>query len=112
MENFFESLNSTGIDDIGSEVVPKYNPASIKQTTDFLDNIDASKQHLVFSFLKMKVPSQDDFDQYWEEAKKEFIDYFLENPNLTVHDIDIETFTIPRKGSYSLPKLQNIGSTK
>ena len=109
----FQGMNSTGVDDSGGEVVPKYNPKIRQEVTDFLDNMSPNNKPLVFKWLRMEEPSLNDeeFDEKFEIAKKKLINFFEENPNITVGNIDIETFTIPSKGGDGIPRVQNIGGS-
>jgi hypothetical protein len=61
----------------------------------------------------MEEPSLNDeeFDDKFEVAKKKLIDFFQENPNISIGGIDIETFTMPSKGGDGVPRLQNIGGS-
>ena len=109
----FQGMNSTGVDDSGGEVVPKYNPKIRQEVTDFLDNMSPNNKPLVFKWLRMEEPSLNDeeFDEKFEIAKKKLINFFEENPNITVGNIDIETFTIPSKSGDGIPRVQNIGGS-
>ena len=109
----FQGMSSTGVDDAGGEVLPKYNPKIQQEVTDFLDNMTPNNKPLVFKWLRMEEPSLNDeeFDDKFEVAKKKLIDFFQENPNISIGGIDIETFTIPGKGGDGVPRLQNIGGS-
>jgi hypothetical protein len=109
----FQTMSSTGVDDAGGEVVPKYNPKIRKDVVDFLDNLSPSNRPLVFKWLRMEEPSISDpeFDEKFEYAKKRLVSFFEENPNITIDGIDIESFTIPAKGGDGIPRVQNIGGT-
>jgi hypothetical protein len=109
----FQGMSSTGVDDAGGEVLPKYNPKIQQEVTDFLDNMTPNNKPLVFKWLRMEEPSLNDeeFDDKFEIAKKKLIDFFQENPNISIGGIDIETFTIPGKGGDGVPRLQNIGGS-
>jgi len=109
----FQGMSSTGVDDAGGEVLPKYNPKIRQEVTDFLDNMTPNNKPLVFKWLRMEEPSLNDeeFDEKFEIAKKKLADFFQENPNISVGGIDIETFTMPGKGGDGVPRLQNIGGS-
>jgi hypothetical protein len=109
----FQGMSSTGVDDAGGEVLPKYNPKIQQEVTDFLDNMTPNNKPLVFKWLGMEEPSLNDeeFDDRFEIAKKKLIDFFQENPNISIGGIDIETFTMPGKRGDGVPRLQNIGGS-
>ena len=109
----FQGMSSTGVDDAGGEVLPKYNPKIQQEVTDFLDNMTPNNKPLVFKWLGMEEPSLNDeeFDDKFEVAKKKLIDFFQENPNISIGGIDIETFTMPGKRGDGVPRLQNIGGS-
>jgi len=109
----FQGMSSTGVDDAGGEVLPKYNPKIRQEVTDFLDNMTPNNKPLVFKWLRMEEPSLNDeeFDEKFEIAKKKLADFFQENPNISVGGIDIETFTMTGKGGDGVPRLQNIGGS-
>jgi hypothetical protein len=106
-------MNPTGVDDSGSEVVPKFNPKIRKDVIDFLDDLSPSNRPLVFKWLRMEEPSisDPDFDEKFEKAKKILVEFFEENPNVNISTIDMEKFTIPNKGGDGIPRVQNIGGT-
>ena len=109
----FQGMSSTGVDDTGGEVLPKYNPKIRKEVVDFLDNLSPNNKPLVFKWLRMEEPSlkDEDFDEKFEYAKKRLVSFFEENPNISVSGIDIETFTIPGKGGDGVVRTNNIGGT-
>jgi hypothetical protein len=109
----FQGMSSTGVDDAGGEVLPKYNPKIQQEVSDFLDNMTPNNKPLVFKWLRMEEPSLNDeeFDDKFEIAKKKLVDFFQENPNISIGGIDIETFKMPGKGGDGVPRLQNIGGT-
>jgi hypothetical protein len=109
----FQGMSSTGVDDAGGEVLPKYNPKIQQEVTDFLDNMTPNNKPLVFKWLRMEEPSLNDeeFDDKFEIAKKKLIDFFQENPNISISGIDIETFTMPGKRGDGIPRVQNIGGS-
>ena len=106
----FQGMSPTGVDDYDGEVLPKYNPKIRQQVTDFLGNMSPNNKLLVFKWLSMEEPSLDDkeFDEKFEIAKNKLIDYFEENPNISIGGIDIEGFTIPSKSGDGIPRVQNI----
>ena len=109
----FQGMSSTGVDDTGGEVLPKYNPKIRQEVTNFLDDLTPSNKPLVFKWLRMEEPSlkDEEFDEKFEYAKKRLINFFEENPNISVSGIDIETFTIPGKGGDGVVRTNNIGGT-
>lgn len=109
----FQSMSSTGVDDTGGEVVPRFNPKIRKEVIDFLDDLSPSNRPLVFKWLRMEEPSisDTDFDEKFEYAKKRLVKFFEDNPNISVGSIDIESFTIPSKGGDGIPRVQNIGGS-
>lgn len=109
----FQGMNSTGVDDTGGEVVPKYNPKIRQEVTDFLDNLSPNNRPLIFKWLGMESPNVGDesFDDKFEYAKKRLVKFFEENPNISIGSIDMESFTIPGKSGDGIPRVQNIGGT-
>lgn len=109
----FDSFSPTGIDDIGSEVLPKYNPKRKKEAVDFIEDLSPSNRPLVFKWLGMEEPSLNDpdFDSKFDVAKEKLVNYFESNPNIQISSIDIERFTLPGKNSNRIPKVTNIGGT-
>ena len=109
----FQGMSSTGVDDTGGEVLPKYNPKIRQEVTNFLDDLTPSNKPLVFKWLRMEEPSlkDEEFDEKFEIAKKRLINFFEENPNISVSGIDIETFTIPGKRGDGVVRTNNIGGT-
>jgi hypothetical protein len=109
----FQGMSTTGVDDAGGEVLPKYNPKIQQEVSDFLDNMTPNNKPLVFKWLRMEEPSLNDeeFDDKFEIAKKKLIDFFQENPNISISGIDIETFTMPGKRGDGISRTNNIGGT-
>jgi hypothetical protein len=108
----FESFHETGVDE-GDSVVPKHNPKRQTEIRSFLGELTPSNKHRVFLWLKKEVPSYSDpeFDNKFEKAKEELIDYLEENPNIRIDKIDIENFSIPSRGGDGVPRVQNIGGS-
>jgi hypothetical protein len=109
----FQGMSSTGVDDNGGEVVPKYNPKIRKEVSDFIDDLTPNNRPLVFKWLGMEEPSlnDEDFDKHFEIAKNKLVKFFEENPNISISGIDVETFSVPSKRGDGVVRTNNIGGT-
>jgi hypothetical protein len=108
----FEMFSDTGIDDSGSEVVPKYNPKIRGEVVKFLDELSPSNRPKVFKWVRKESPKMNDpkFDEEFENVKKIVIDYFESNPNVKIPTIDdMDNFIIPKKMGDGVSRVQNIG---
>ena len=107
----FETFSNTGVDDTGSEVLPKYNPKIRQDVVNFLDDLSPNNRPLVFKWLGLEEPSvtDPDFDEKFDNIKDQVIDFFESNPNIQVSSIDVDKFTIPKRGGDGIPRVQNIG---
>ncbi len=108
----FESFHNTGVDE-GGEVVPKINPKRKQEAINFIDGLSPTNRPLAFKWLGKKSPKLSDpnFDSEFEKIKSQLVDYFLSNPNIRIGDIDIEKFTLPKKGGDGVARVQNIGNS-
>lgn len=110
----FSGLSPTGIDDVGGEVLPKYNPKIRKEINDYLDGLTPNNKLNIFKWLKWEEPDLEDsdFDEKFEKARKKIVEYFESNPNIKIDSIDIEKFYIPGKSGSVIPRTNNIGGTQ
>lgn len=108
----YENFHDTGVDE-GDEVVPKHNMKRQTEVRNLVDNLTPSNKHRIFLWLKKEVPSDSDpdFDDKFEKAKEELIDYLEENPNIRIDNLDVENFSIPQRRGDGVPRVQNIGGT-
>ncbi len=103
--------NDNNRDSSSIDYLPKFNPATKQEATEFVDSLLKSDYDKLFKLVGMEMPEvgSSEMDELFDEVREKAIEYYVNNPEAIGKEIELKTFKV--NGGDGAPRTNNIGGT-